>query len=313
MHHAREFPGLLATQDLTNDSRKAALYADDSFFREGWSDICALQDKPVSTFVSPLALVLFKSEAIAAGKVVSALDWLAERRFLPVALDVIPFSGPAIHGLWRYQIRRNTIDKIRLYTRWIGQTPALVVALRSSDSSQKNASQTVSRLKGAAQVAKRSGEDLRTYLQSPNSILNFVHAADEPADVVRELAVLVPAPRRSAFIRSVDQGFLSRDILLERLAEVEPAKPHHANPHLAGRAIIRKLMNLEGLRAASAIAKIERVLAGEVGLDLYDFEEDCVALLDDVDPVDMFVFGSEFIERDIVGMTGDLERHDRSL
>lgn len=304
-----EFPGLRALDGLTHDPCKAALFAEDSFFREGWSDICALQAEPVAAFTSPVALMLFKSEAIATGKVNPALNWLAAYGFAPVALEIVPFSGPAIHGLWRYQIRRNTIDKIRLYTRWIGQTPALVVALRHVDPSTEPAAQTVSRLKGPALLAHRSDNDLRTYLQSPNSILNFIHTADEPADVVRELAVLVPAPRRRAFITAIGEGFLSKGVVRACISSIEPTEPHHADPRLAGKTIIDKLKKIDGPRAASAIARIERVLAGETVLDLYALEKACEAIVDDINPLDMFIFGSEFIERDIVGLSAELENH----
>lgn len=311
MTKAIEFPGLQALEGLTQDRHKAELFAEDSFFREGWSDICALQAETVAAFAFPVALILFKSEAIATGKVRPALSWLAARRFVPVAIEIVPFSGPAIHGLWRYQIRRNTIDKIRLYTRWIGQTPAMAVALRSLDPSEESAAQSVSRLKGPALVARRSDSDLRTYLQSPNSILNFVHAADEPADVVRELAVLVPAPERREFIASIGKGLLSPDVLQERIASVEPAEPHHADPHLAGLAIIDRLKRVDSNRSASAISQIERVLSGETALDLYAFEEACTTMIEDLDPIDMFIFGSEFIERDIIGFSGELESQTR--
>lgn len=300
-------PGPKVMASLSRDRRKADLFIDDSFFREGWADLSSLQCQPVAAFVRPLALALFKPEALAGNKVGPALDWLAERGFFPVAFDVVPFAGPTIHALWRYQIRRNTIDKIRLYTRWIAQVPAMVVAFRRAGLHDAPASVELSALKGPALVARRSGNDLRTFLGSPNSILNFLHSADEPADIVREIAILVPAARRRAFIAALGANPEDPSVAQAARTAAKPIIPRLVDPAAAGKAIAERLRRVATPEASAAVAKIEKVLAGGVAFDLYAFEIACLESVNDIDPVDMFVFGSEFIERDIVGVTGDLE------
>ena len=74
------------------------------------------------------------------------------------------------------------------------------------------------RMKGAALAERRTPEHLRTALRMHNRMLGFVHTPDEPADAVRELAILL------------DEGALSR-LLSESLV----AFAHGREPDGCGR------------------------------------------------------------------------------
>ncbi|MFJ9556044.1 hypothetical protein ACIRPH_19675 [Nocardiopsis sp. NPDC101807] len=58
-------------------------------------------------------------------------------------------------------------------------------------------------LKGSANPAARLPGQLRTRLEPPNPVINFVHVADEPADVVRELGILLDRPQRRRLLSSL--------------------------------------------------------------------------------------------------------------
>jgi hypothetical protein len=56
----------------------------------------------------------------------------------------------------------------------------------------------ITRLKGGNDPAGRAPDSLRSVAGSPNRLLTMVHSSDDPADVVRELAVFLPWRERAA-------------------------------------------------------------------------------------------------------------------
>jgi hypothetical protein len=113
---------------LTALPQKQALFAEDSFFREGLAEARHVWNENLWDYLHGTALVLFKPDAIAGRRVPLAVRALLQRGFFPVAALAARLDAPTSHALWRYQLRRNTLDKIRLYTRWAAQLPSLLVA-----------------------------------------------------------------------------------------------------------------------------------------------------------------------------------------
>jgi hypothetical protein len=104
------------------------------------------------------------------------------------------------HELWRYQWDGASLDRIELacealevgtslYTVWKAPEDPVPLAVRFC------------RMKGSRHPERRRRNDLRTILGAPDRMLTAVHVPDEPADVVRELAVLVPAADRDRVLR----------------------------------------------------------------------------------------------------------------
>jgi hypothetical protein len=60
----------------------------------------------------------------------------------------------------------------------------------------------LTRLKGGNDPAGRAPDSLRSVAGSPNRLLTMVHTSDDPADVVRELAVFLPWRERAALVAS---------------------------------------------------------------------------------------------------------------
>jgi hypothetical protein len=306
----------LAWRPLTSLPRKRELYSQDTFFREGWWAATAAWEADASTCLWRTALVLFKPEAVAGRRVGPATRLLETRGFAPVAAQRVDYDGNIYHALYRYQLRRATLDKLRLYTRWAAGHPALLAAFADlSPSPGLPASVRLKMMKGHALVHRRSGDDLRSFLKSPNSILNFLHSADEPADLVRELPILLPASRRGAFLQAVrtadvaaGRGALGR--LIARLGRMVPR--HDVNPREAGRRIRAIALGeanpaTPGPAAKACVDMVDAVLRGEHTLDLTAFESALGDLVDRVAPLDVFTFGTEFIERDLHGAVGDLD------
>ncbi|MCR9255263.1 MAG: hypothetical protein NXI16_04125 [Alphaproteobacteria bacterium] len=308
---------------MTSLAVKAELYREDSFFREGLADCRGRWGALAPDVLHRTALLMFKPDAIGGRRVRMALGFLAERGLAPVAVTTHAYSAPLYHGLYRYQLRRGTLDKVRLYTRWASGLPYVLVAFRDRDPSPGiPASIRFKTMKGHARVEQRKPGDLRTLLASPNSIANFIHAADEPADTVREIPVCVPAAGRAAFLDAMSgEDFQTAGRRLDAaLVEAERLlPPHDADPAAAAHRLwsLAETVRVDGTGADGtgadgtgadgAVAMIERCLAGGYRLDLRAFEAAMGAALDRADPLDLFVFASHYIARDLPGERGEID------
>lgn len=296
---------------FTADPRKAALYSEDSFFREGLAEAQRRLGNGLIPASERVGLLLFKPEAVAGRKLLKSLDILASDGFTPLAWVEGRFSGPVIHALWRYQMRRNTLEKIRLYTRFSGSVPYLAVAFRDDRSEQITGAARLSALKGPAEVGERRPHQLRSQLDSPNAILNFIHASDEPADVLREMPILIEAGSRDRFVSSLasqaSAGTAWRRLraFVEALYERAPACD--VNPIAAAERIACAIAGPGTAAARDLGCWFDEVRLGGRPLDLMQFEDRCLTVGIQLDDIDIFVFASSVIPRNIDGVMGEIE------
>lgn len=293
---------------LTSLAKKQELYNEDSFFREGLADVLDAWGNDAERYLHRTALLIFKPDAIGGRRVLLATKLLGERGFVPVAAESIAFDGPLYHGLYRYQLRRGTLDKVRLYTRWSLGLSCLVVAYHDVlPRPGMPGSIRFKTMKGHALVDLRQQNDLRTLLKSANSIANFIHSADEPADVVREMPICIPADRRAAFLQAIrradaDAGTAALQLLVAQIEQTVPE--HDVNPVVAGQRIRAKAA---AAGASAAVEMIDQALRGEIVLHLRAFEHAIDDVIENVDPLDVFIFASQFIARDLPGERGELD------
>lgn len=310
MSHAEPFPP--DWPSLTSLPKKGTLYAEDSFFREGLADLADAWGDRLGHCLQHTALLLFKPDAVGGRRIGRATQLLADRGFRPIAVECLAFNAPIYHGLYRYQLRRGTLDKVRLYTRWAEGLPCLAVAyLDEAPEMGLPASVRFKTIKGHALVDRRQRHDLRTLLGSVNSIANFIHAADEPADVVREVPICIPATRRTDFLAAIRRSDIDAGAhaFRQSLAEAERLIPPHDVDPFAAAERIRRLVAADATTDESrrtALAMIEAALTGRI-LDLRTFEHALGPLVISVNPLDMFIFASQFIARDLPGERGELD------
>jgi hypothetical protein len=168
-------------------------------------------------------------------------------------------------------------------------------------------------MKGHAIVEKRREQDLRAILGSPNTIVNFMHSADEPADVAREIAIFVPARQRGSFLAAIEKGNAAHGTrvvrrLVRRLHRHVPVNDIDARA--AGARIIaaaRAVECSERVQLARVVELIEAASSGRETLSLRALEEALGGSLEHVDPMDMFIFGAQFVERNRIGERGELD------
>jgi hypothetical protein len=103
---------------------------------------------------------------------------------------------------------------------------------------------------------------MRTVLEPPNQLLNFVHVADEPIDIVREIGIFFDRNERRAFLRSLrehrgaDRSADARRVIAD-LERRHPAHDLNATASLERRAA--SLAPGAKSRLAEALAKDERL------------------------------------------------------
>ena len=285
--------------------RKRTLYSRDSLFLEGYYDASLIWQEQMASLLARVALVLFKSETIAGQRLQVAHTLLTAQGFAAVAAEPVRFTGGLFHDLWRYQFQRATSDKIRLYTRWAAGTNGVVAAyIQTAPAPRRPASVSMKVFKGPAAVERRQPEQLRSLMASPNSILNFVHASDEPADVLRELAILVPAERRDRVWRAIatadfEAGQAELLALADRFAS---GPPHDLDVAAAGERLAAKCSanGAAGQRYFDAVTTREKLLV------LRELELALGARCAEVDPIDVIVFASGFVRRDLP-LPGELD------
>lgn len=221
---------LISTHDwsaLTRIPAKRDLYERETYFREGLDDIGRLFGDPARTAAGlhTSALLMLKPDGLAAGKLRPVLDYLEEQGLRVVAARTLHFTRHHWRELWRYQLTSATLDRLAVNDCLLLAGPALALMLTDTGGHELPATVRLSQLKGSATLEAQKPGTLRSLLGQPNRVLSYIHVADEPADLVRELGLLFEAPERHELIGGLVRGELSaehRQGLAEALALYPP-------------------------------------------------------------------------------------------
>ncbi|MCC8251543.1 hypothetical protein [Saccharothrix luteola] len=142
-----------------------------------------------------LAVLVIHAETIALRKAETCLSYAARNGFR--LLHALPFevSQAMCDVVWRFQA--NVISQDSLAVRdgiYTHGTSIMLLLKDTRPDAGMPASSRLTLLKGSPDPAQRDGSSLRSELGAINNIFGFVHCADEPLDVLRELAVMLPEP-----------------------------------------------------------------------------------------------------------------------
>ncbi|MDQ8045557.1 MAG: nucleoside-diphosphate kinase [Solirubrobacteraceae bacterium] len=194
--------GLPVPASLTRDPRKQVLFGADPYFRQGWADALRILGPTAAEQLRDIGLVLLKPDAIAIGHADAAIDWMATKDAEIVLARRGTLSPHGIRAMWQFQMNAASIDRLELTDLALADAPGLILIGRLP-ADPVPATVRFSAWKGPADPRKREPGDLRNALGGGNFLLSFVHAADEPADLVRELAILFGAVEREAVLRQL--------------------------------------------------------------------------------------------------------------
>ncbi|WP_050502443.1 nucleoside-diphosphate kinase [Streptomyces monomycini] len=174
-----------ALDGLTADPEKRELYRYDTYLREGLASFEGMRALARSHAVT---FVVLKPDAVAGRRCRRLLDVLSEEGWFPLAATTVRFEPLLTRELWRYQFNAASRQRIAVVDHLLGSGPSLLVLLGDARRPEwLPASVRLTAAKGSADPEAASGADLRTRIGRVNGLFNFMHTADDPADVIREL------------------------------------------------------------------------------------------------------------------------------
>lgn len=284
-------PGDATWPLLTVSDTKRELYGEDLYFRECWDDLRAVHGAGTARELGPLGLLSFKCDGIAARRPGRTFDYLAAQGFAIVGSARIRHNRHSMRELWRYNWHVYTTDRLALMTlmHTVGPSVLLIVRDERHDPAVPG-SVRLADLKGSADPAARGPEHLRTVLDPPNKIINFVHVADEPADLVREVGIFLDRPQRRALWAEAAAGDVEESTRAARREAALVQEECPSSDFDLGNALERlrpKVGDAAADRLAASAAGGERLpwdtlreLADPDGVDIWDFVTVATAVLD---------------------------------
>jgi nucleoside diphosphate kinase len=192
--------------DLTRMPTKSRIYRRETYFREGLRDTERVLGDRAGEVLRRHALLMVKPDGIAAGKVGAVLDYLSDQGFAVQGVRLPVLHGQLWREMWRYQLTSATIDRLGLNDLiYVGA--GLMLLLRDQRPGPLPATMRLASLKGSADLSKQKPGTLRDLLGQRNRNFSYIHVADEPADLVRELGLLLdPAQRLAALAGLAAEG-----------------------------------------------------------------------------------------------------------
>ncbi|MFD8643742.1 nucleoside-diphosphate kinase [Streptomyces zaomyceticus] len=170
---------------LTRDPRKADAYRLDPYLREGLGSLARLRDPDV---LNRYTFVVLKPDAVAGRRCELILGILRSKGWHPAAATTVRFDPLLVRELWRYQFNAASAQRIAVVDPLLSSGRSLLILLEDRNRpTWLPASVRLTAAKGSAEPSAAHSGDLRTRIGRINGLFNFMHTADEPADLVREL------------------------------------------------------------------------------------------------------------------------------
>lgn len=291
---------------------KARLYLDEAWFRESWADLATLAGDDAERLVHRHALLLFKPEAFVSRVASRTLAHLADDGFTPIAAHPVQFDRHMTRALWLYRFNVATVARVELHDLIMRSGTSLLTILRDERASADNgttdplpATVRLTALKGPSRPERRHPDHLRSRLGVDDRILNRFHTADEPADLVRELAVFLPRQERLRLLAGVLEGGPARAVH-DAVAELErpwPGRDFRLDTALAGivataRAQLDSANGADRDRWHQILARADRARAGSTRQDRRALWELLLETPDAIDRWDLAALGSASIDYD---------------
>jgi nucleoside diphosphate kinase len=264
--------GLPLSPALSCDAAKRACYGADVYYLESTEqlvDLLAAREPgqhgtSLTDFAYEHALLLLKPDAVAARQVLPAIDWLRDNGFRIVAAERTRFTRTGIRALWHYQWNLATRYRRRLADHFLTAADSLVLVVRPESRPDVPSSILLTELKGPTNPDAREPGQLRHLLGRYCYLLNLVHTADEPADVLRELAVYFGTRERADVYAAALDGRDQREraiCLAGQLYAESPARELGFEPAAKRLAAAAELLLAGGL-AEPLSGRLSAALAG---------------------------------------------------
>lgn len=196
---------------LTVDPEKSRYYAQDCYYREMVRQLSTGNDedrKRLRHLLATRSYLLFKPEALVERKVGPALAYLAERGIEANYVASVTIDRTMLRALWWYQLNAAPLTIVRACDVLMNGWEMLLIGFVDQKADpggppEDSAARRLSDLKGSSRDIGKGLGLLRDELGCTTTCLNYIHAPDEPADVVREIGILFDRPERARVIDSL--------------------------------------------------------------------------------------------------------------
>jgi hypothetical protein len=216
---------------LTCSDRKRELYGVDPYFREAWEDMLDLWgDRGATERLWEVAPVVFRPDALVARGVHRGIAATRALGFDPVGLSAFRYDRMTVREGWRYQLNIATRDRIDVMDMILPATDSAYILFRRTVADAAIPASTVlSSYKGPSLPEHREPHHLRAIVGGAQvSVLTYVHIADEPADVVRDLGIFFDRSARAGILRAIDVGTAIAGEVEARVTHLCESIPSHA-------------------------------------------------------------------------------------
>lgn len=226
-------PGPMIDAGMTRLPAKRELFATDEDFVS--AQLCATDvfrdDEHFRHCLKTTGLLVFKPEALWTRCLHRGLALVVERGAAIRWASEVNFDRDLIRRMWKYQRSAWPPDRAELMDVVLESAPSLLVVLAFPERSVP-ASVELTDYKGPVTVSRRGAHHLRAAIsERQHPFFNYVHSADEPADVLRELSVLLAPDGLRAALIAIRDG-LDHSAVARSLASalVDAHEPREIDP-----------------------------------------------------------------------------------
>lgn len=247
---------------LTAVPEKRRAYEEDLHFREAWSEWLEMCDGEPSPVLGSVALLCAKPDAVVGRRLAPMLRYAVSRGFAPFGAVEFALTRHSMREVWRHDWHVYPVDRLAYCTAWYTSAATIGFLLRDErPRPHVPASVRLSELKGNAIAAKRKEGELRSELRPPNSVLNFVHVPDEPADILRELGILFERRERLAIMRLI-RDEQARDGSVEAQMAIAALEGRYATHDLDFSAALERMVRASVLSELDAQRLMQLIREG---------------------------------------------------
>ncbi|MBL1074556.1 nucleoside-diphosphate kinase [Nocardia sp. 2] len=187
--------------ELTPSPAKVDAYTGDTYVLETIEHLDR-SGCDAAKFAREHALLLLKPDAIVARAVEPTLDWLRGNGFRVVAARKTAVDRHLARALWYFAWNIASPERRRLADLLVGISEVLVLVVHGPDG-ELPVQARLTAAKGPTDPRKRKPGELRHLVGKDNYLLNLVHTPDDPADVLRELAIYFDEHDRAELLHEV--------------------------------------------------------------------------------------------------------------
>jgi hypothetical protein len=177
---------------LTRNPDKWRLYCEEPGFMVAQASLLAELGPGALDCLSGCAMLLVKPEGWIEGILPRVLNWLARNEFEIVQAFRTELSPIAMHEVWRYSWNIGPVERIVLSELLLSLGPAYGFLLKDRRQGDGTwASTRLASMKGPSRPDQQRAGQLRCELRTPSRVMSYVHIPDEPADMVRDMSLLL--------------------------------------------------------------------------------------------------------------------------